>query len=98
MPEIQPLGPHSVSQSRRTSTGGHRKDASETRQPDAPQGRTNDRVELSSDARHLDRLRRLTGVRQDRVSEVRQSIADGTYESEEKLQIAVERLLEELDR
>jgi anti-sigma28 factor (negative regulator of flagellin synthesis) len=37
-------------------------------------------------------------VRQDRVSEIRQSIADGSYETQEKLQVAVERLLEEFDR
>ena len=98
MPEIQPLGPQSVSQSGRTPAAGHRKDASDTRQPDAPQSRTNDSVELSSDARHLDRLRRLTGVRQDRVNEIRQSIADGSYETDEKLQVAVDRLLEEFDR
>jgi negative regulator of flagellin synthesis FlgM len=59
----------------------------------APAG---DRVELSDRARWLDRLRQLPEVRTELVETVRQSIVDGTYETPEKIGIAVEHLLEEL--
>jgi negative regulator of flagellin synthesis FlgM len=38
----------------------------------------------------------LPEIRQDRVDQIRAQIADGTYESEEKLEIAVGRLLDEI--
>ena len=58
--------------------------------------RPGDRVELSDHARLLDRLLHLPDVRADLVDRVRQAIHDGTYETEDKLDVAVERLLEEL--
>lgn len=54
-----------------------------------------DRVELSDFARYLDQLRRLPEVRIDRVTHVRQAIADGVYETEEKIAAAIERLAED---
>src|SRR5262245_2030514 len=54
-----------------------------------------DRVELSEFARHLDTLRTLPDVRFDLVAEVRRAIADGTYESDEKLDLAIERMAQE---
>ncbi len=55
-----------------------------------------DRVELSDHATLLDRLRRLTGVRTDLVSSVRRAIEDGSYETPQKLDAAIARLLERL--
>ena len=55
-----------------------------------------DEVEISSAARLLDAVRNLPEIRQDRVREIREAIAEGTYETDEKLQIALERLLEEI--
>ncbi len=55
-----------------------------------------DRVELSDHARLMDRLRNLTGERMDLVSSVRRAIEDGSYQTPEKLDIAVARLLERL--
>lgn len=54
-----------------------------------------DRVELSDVARHLDYLRQLPAVREHLVAQVRQSIDAGTYESEDKLDAAIDRLAEE---
>ena len=54
-----------------------------------------DRVELSSFARFLDQLRQLPAVRQDLVAQVRQAIDAGTYESEDKIDIALDRLASE---
>ncbi len=56
-----------------------------------------DRVELSDHARYMDRLRELPGARIDRVSQVRAAIIEGTYDSQEKFNIAVDRLLQDLD-
>ncbi len=55
-----------------------------------------DRVELSQHAVLLDRLRQLPDVREDLVDEVRKAIADGTYQTDDKLTAAVEGLLPEL--
>ena len=55
-----------------------------------------DEVVISSAARLLDAVRNLPEIRQDRVREIREAIAEGTYETDEKLQIALERLLEEI--
>ena len=58
--------------------------------------RPGDRVELSDHARLLDRVLHLPEVRVDLVQRVRQAIADGTYETDEKLAVAVERMLQDL--
>ena len=55
-----------------------------------------DRVELSRHALLLDRLRQLPDVRTDLVDAVSAAISDGTYETNEKLNTAVARLIEEL--
>ena len=54
-----------------------------------------DRVEVSEHARFLDLLRRLPEVRLNRIDEIRQSIAAGEYVTEEKLDVALDRLLTE---
>jgi anti-sigma28 factor (negative regulator of flagellin synthesis) len=55
-----------------------------------------DTVELSTQARLLERILQLPDVRMDLVQRVRHAIAEGSYETEEKLGTAVERLLEEI--
>jgi negative regulator of flagellin synthesis FlgM len=64
-------------------------------EPQERNGQAGDRVELSAHARLLDRLLQLPDVRIELVEAVRQAIADGTYETPEKLEVAVARLLEE---
>ncbi len=54
-----------------------------------------DRVELSEHARFMDQLRELPSIRTERVEAVREAIINGTYETPEKLDIAVSRMLEE---
>ncbi len=53
-----------------------------------------DRVELSSSAHRIIESKE---VRQDLVERIRQQIADGSYESEQRLTDATERLLRELE-
>jgi negative regulator of flagellin synthesis FlgM len=59
-------------------------------------GPIQDEVQISDAARLLDKVSDLPAIRQDRVNQIRQQIADGTYETPEKMQIAVERLLGEI--
>lgn len=42
------------------------------------------------------RVKHLPEVRQERIDEIRTQIAAGTYETQQKLDLAVERLLDEL--
>jgi negative regulator of flagellin synthesis FlgM len=59
-------------------------------------GPIQDEVQISDAARLLDKVNDLPAIRQDRVNQIRQQIADGTYETPEKLQVALERLLGEI--
>lgn len=54
-----------------------------------------DRVELSDFARYLDQLNRLPEARIDRVAHIRQAIAEDVYETDEKVDAAIERLAED---
>lgn len=54
-----------------------------------------DRVEVSDVARFLDELRRLPSVRLERIEQIRQAIEAGAYETEQKLDAALDRLLSE---
>jgi len=53
-----------------------------------------DQVEFSELGQSLSRLDPSTEIRADKVAVVRQAIADGTYMTEEKLAIAVDRLVQ----
>ena len=44
----------------------------------------------------LDAIRELPDIRQDRVQQLRAAIADGSYETADKLDGALERLLDEI--
>lgn len=55
-----------------------------------------DELQLSSEAQLLSRIQDVPEMRMDRVAEIRRQIAAGTYETEEKLNVAVGRLFDEL--
>ncbi len=55
-----------------------------------------DRVEVSDHARLLARLKSLPEIRQDLVSRVRDEIQAGTYETPQKLDAALNQLIDEL--
>lgn len=57
---------------------------------------SSDRVELSQHARLLDQLRQLPDVRTERVEAARQAIESGAYETPEKINGAIELLLDDL--
>jgi len=69
--------------------------------PSQPAGQTDslpikDELDISDAARLVDQSHQVAEVRQDRVDDIRAKIAAGTYETREKLDVAVERLLDEI--
>lgn len=67
----------------------------ELKPPTAPV-RHGDSVELSDHARFLDQLNRLPDVRHNRIEELRGQIANGTYETNERLDLAIDHLIDDL--
>ena len=99
MPDISSIGHGSVGPLDRTSAPHSRQEAESAHPLDPPQGdpdRPGDRVELSDHARYLDTMRRLPNVREDRIQRIRDAIAEGAYETEERLEGAIDRVIEEL--
>ncbi len=92
MPEIPSIGQGSVGPVNRAAAVSSQEGRPA---PHERNGRVGDRVELSAHARLLDRLLQLPEVRTELVEAVRQAIIDGTYETPEKIEVAVQRLLEE---
>ena len=57
---------------------------------------TEDRVEISDTAQSLSTLESDSGIRIDKVLAIREAIQDGTYETEEKIEATVEKLIDVL--
>ena len=55
-----------------------------------------DQLTLSPEALHASRVQDLPEIRADKVADIRAQIESGKYESPEKLDIALDRLLDEL--
>ncbi len=67
-------------------------DAGQTVQAGAPR----DHVEISPLGKMLDGISRLPEIRHEKVEEVRAQIASGVYETPAKLELALDRLMDEL--
>jgi negative regulator of flagellin synthesis FlgM len=67
-------------------------DAGQTVQAGAPR----DHVEISPLGQMLDGISRLPEIRHEKVEAIRQQIAAGVYETPAKLEIALDRLIDEL--
>lgn len=67
-------------------------------QPPAPKqpGSIQDELQISDAGQLVDQVRQLPEIRQDRVDQIRAEIAQGTYETDEKLDVALSRLLDEI--
>jgi anti-sigma28 factor (negative regulator of flagellin synthesis) len=61
----------------------------------APAARAGDRVEVSEVARWLEEMNRLPAIREDKVAAAKAAIARGDYDNDEKLSIAVGRMIDE---
>ena len=57
---------------------------------------TGDELQISPQADIAARLSEIPDIRQDRVAAIRTAIADGTYETSDKLDVALNRLLDEI--
>jgi negative regulator of flagellin synthesis FlgM len=53
-------------------------------------------VSISPEADLVSQVHQLADIRTDKVAEIRAQIANGTYETDEKLNVALDRLLDEL--
>ena len=75
--------------------GPHR---ARTAQPTPPQSASGqvDQLDISSEADLVSRAREIDDIRTDRVAEIKSAIESGAYETDEKLDIAIDRLLDEL--
>jgi negative regulator of flagellin synthesis FlgM len=56
----------------------------------------NDSVEISDAGRLAEQMSQIPDIRQSRVNEIRAQIAAGTYETDAKLSVALDRLLDEI--
>jgi negative regulator of flagellin synthesis FlgM len=59
-------------------------------------GAARDHVEISPLGQMLDGISRLPEIRHEKVEEIRRQISAGTYETPEKLELALDRMMEEL--
>lgn len=73
----------------------HAARAAEPQQASAPAA-PRDQLDISAAGQMLDAIRELPDIRQDRVQQLRAAIADGSYETADKLDMALERLLDEI--
>ena len=55
-----------------------------------------DELQLSDAAQLLDQVGDVSDIRMDKVASIRAQIESGTYETPEKLEVAIDRLLDEI--
>ncbi len=75
----------------------HRNPAAANASANASAAQGADQLDISREADLVSRLREIPDIRADRVAELRAQIASGAYESPEKLDVALDRLLDELN-
>jgi anti-sigma28 factor (negative regulator of flagellin synthesis) len=57
---------------------------------------TVDRVEFSEQAQMLEKIHQLPDVRQDRIDAIKDAIANNTYLTDEKVDVAISRLVDDI--
>jgi len=92
---MQIYGPAHLHGSQAISAPHHVR-AADASPPASGAGPIRDELDLSDAASLIDRIAELPDIRADRVAQLRQEIASGRYESDDKLDLALERLLDEI--
>lgn len=59
---------------------------------------TEDRVEFSQIAQMLEKIHQLPAVRQERIDEIQEALSNETYMTSDKLDVAFDRLIDEVAR
>lgn len=90
-------GYSSVGAVTRTATDVASRAAAPTPVDAARRSETTDRVELSEHARFMEKLRAMPPVRAEKIAQIRAAIDAGTYDSDEKLSVALDRMIEDID-
>ena len=67
----------------------------ESVKPTGPTETRGDQVEISQNALWLSKISQLPDIRAEKVEQIRQGLADGSYDIDGKLSEALDRLLEE---
>ncbi len=64
--------------------------------PSADSGQIRDELQISEAGRLAEQAGQTSEIRQDRVDSIRRQIAEGTYDTDEKLETAMHRMLDEI--
>lgn len=56
-----------------------------------------DEIQISPEAKLLEEISRTTDIQHNRIDEIRRMIASGVYETPERLSVALDRLLDDLN-
>lgn len=62
----------------------------------SPSAPIQDELHISDAAQFVEQVRQMPDIRQERVDQIRSQIAAGAYETDDKLDIALGRLLDEI--
>ena len=96
---MQIYGPTNINGAQGVS-GPQNQRPSQPQQPDATSGASTslggDKLEISAAGEVAAALSSIPDIRQDRVDTIRQAIASGVYETDEKLSGALDNLLDEI--
>jgi anti-sigma28 factor (negative regulator of flagellin synthesis) len=98
MPDIASIGFGSVGP---LSRPGHGSAGTEATRPASLPGRDDtsnrvDRVEVSDQARLMARMKSMPDVRQNLIDQIKRQIQAGTYDTPERLDTALDRMIDEL--
>lgn len=96
MSELSPLSNNSVNRTGRVGPGSSSRSSLSESSRIPGRDRGEDRVEFSSNVQHLVELKNGGPVRMELVNRIRAEIEQGSYETPEKLEAAIEELLVDL--
>lgn len=85
---------YGASPPRSTTPASETRPAAAASKPESPR----DELEISSAGKMLDQLSNSPEVRQERIARIREAIANGTYDTDEKLEAALERMFQDMGR